>query len=339
MFTSWIDFTESVREYLTVDGVRKGSLTQKYIERLCRAGVLDLQSFIPSLKPHRKVEFLSGDLSGEKEYGADVASGDFAASASHILSVHVEGPSGLPRSLEITHGSYSKSLPTKGHNKFGCGSISFKSCGFTVRPALKENQKLVIRYTTEVSSFLPQDKVPFDERCVKLVGEFVKAHLSREVDKDLNLYNSYMQGYLREKSMYYLDRQDYLPDCLNDETPAKYDSEEMSLESKKIKAAENLFAGDLITLTESGVQRASSLLLTTSCDGFVKSDHASGTDALVYFEGIVPGSSLEPGARYFLTGSKGSKGTESPSSGISQYIGTALSSNEINFEPDQPIQL
>jgi hypothetical protein len=241
--------------------------------------------------------------------------------------------------LEMTSGSYAKDLPTRGHSKFRCGSISFKSCGFTVRPPLKTDQKLVIRYTTEVSSFLPQDKVPFDERCVKLVGEFVKAHLSREVDKDLNLYNSYMQGYLREKAMYYLDRLDYVPDCLNDETSAKYNSEEMSLETKNINAAEALFAGDLITLTESGAQRASSLQFSTSCDGFVKSDHAPGTDALVYFEGIVPGSSLEPGVRYFLTASKGSKGKNSPSSGISQYVGTALSSYEINFEPDQPIQL
>lgn len=339
MFTSWSDFTEGVREYLTVDGVRKGSLTQRYIERLCRAGVLDLQAFIPSLKPHLKKEFLSGDLSGEKEYGADVASGDFAASASHILSAHVEGPSGRPRRLEITSGSYASDLPKKGHSKFGCGSISFKSCGFTVRPPLKTGHKLVIRYTTEVSSFLPQDKVPFDERCVKLVGEFVKAHLSREIDKDLNLYNSYMQGYLREKAIYYLDRLNYLPDCLNDETPAKYNSEEMSLESKNINAAEDLFAGDLITLTESGVQRASSLQLSTSCDGFVRSDHASGTDALVYFEGILTGAGLEPGVRYFLNASRGSKGKHSPPSGISQYVGTALSSSEINFEPDQPIQL
>ena len=92
-------------------------------------------------------------------------------------------------------------------------------------------------------------------------------------------------------------------------------------------------------LTENGVERASSLQLVTSCDGFVKSDYASGTEALVYFEGILPGSDLEPGVRYFLNASKGSKGKDSPSSGISQFVGRAISSTEINFEPDQPIQL
>jgi hypothetical protein len=339
MFIPWDTFIEKVREYLTVDGVRKGSLTQRYVERVAKAGAIDLQSFVPSLKPHFRQEYAETDLSGDKEYGADVARGDFAASASSVLSVHVEDSKGNPRRIEITSGAYSPDLPRRGFNQFRCGSISFRSCGFSLRPPLKTDEKLVIRYVSEVSEFEAGDRVPFDERCVKMVGEFIKAHISREVDKDLNLYKSYMEGYLRERAIYHVDHKDYLPECINNNRANKYDSEEMSLETKILTAGEDLFAGDLVSMSPAGVLRASSLDASTSCDGFVVSNYSSGGDALIHFEGLVPGTDFVVGSRYYLSASKGSKSVTSPPSGISQFIGRAVTATEINFEPDQAIKL
>ena len=338
MHTSWHDFVEGVREYLTVDGVRKGSLTQRLIERLAKAAVLDLQSSIPSLKVHLEKGFLEEELVGVKQYGVDASSGDFVASASTVLTVHIESATGR-RQLELTSPSNSDRLPRKGHSHFQCGVISFTDCKFEVVPPLKTGEKLLIRYRQEVSEFNPNDKVPYDERCTKLVGEYVKAHLSREIDKDLNLYNSYFQGYLREKALYYIDRKDYIPTCLSDENPVKYDSSEMSDDAVKVIAVENLFANDLIALSDQGAVRASSVDEQTSCDGYVKTDVVAGSDALVYFEGKLTSSGLTPGARYYLGAGKGSFVSSSPPAGISQFIGRAISDSEVNFEASDPIQL
>ena len=338
MYTSWHDFVEGVREYLTVDGVRKGSLTQNLIERLAKAGALDLQSSIPSLKAHFAKEYLEEDLVGVKQYGVDASSGDFVASASTVLTVHVESATGK-RQLELTSPSNSDKLPKKGHSHYQCGVISFTDCGFQVVPPLKEGEKLVVRYRQEVSDFKPNDKVPYDERCIKLVGEYVKAHLSREIDKDLNLYNSYFQGYLREKALYYIDRKDYVPTCLSDENPVKYDSSEMSDDAVKVPAVENLFANDLIALSDRGAVRASSVDISTACDGFVKTDVVAGAEAMIYFEGKVTTSGATPGARYYLGAGRGTKVSDAPTIGVSQFIGRAISDTEINFEASDPIQL
>ena len=339
MFVSWDSFTETVREFLTVDGVRKGSLTQKYLARLIRAAALDLQAHVPSLKPHFRKEFPVEDLAKTKDNGMYVSSGEFSSSSTSVIAAHVISAKGKIRELERSPGVQSAKLPTRGVGQFQCGAISFTSCGFAVRPALKEGEILVIRYVSEVSDFQTNDRVPFDDRCAKMAAEFVKAHLSREIDKDLNLYKSYMEGYFRERAIYHLDRRDFLPDCLNDTQTVKYDSEQMSLESKILIAGEALFVGDLVTITPAGVQRATSLDPTMSCDGFVISDYDAGEESLVYFEGLVPGDTLDVGSRYYLSPSKGAVSLESPFTGISQFIGRAVSETEINFEPDQPSKL
>ena len=86
MFVSWDSFTETVREFLTVDGVRKGSLTQKYLARLIRAAALDLQAHVPSLKPHFRKEFPVEDLAKTKDNGMYVSSGEFSSSSTSVIA-------------------------------------------------------------------------------------------------------------------------------------------------------------------------------------------------------------------------------------------------------------
>ena len=341
MFIPWKKFTDKVRVLLTVDGVRKGSFTQKYIDQVIKAGVLDLQSFIPSLKPHFSHTYEYDDFT----HTTDESSVEFASPATNITSVHVIRTTGVESRARITYDEYQQKLPTTRIDDFP--NASFRSCSFEVRPPLvsitttdgvTSSEKVMLRYISEVSDFEEPDLVPFDDRCAKLVANYVKAHVSREIDKDLQLYSSYMLDYAKDRSIYHLDRAEYTPECMDDTQIIKYNSTTMSTNAETATAAENLSANDLVTFTPTGALKAQASA-GYSADGYVKTAVASGASAAVFLEGVLPGEGYVAGTRYYLSETPGLVTTISPSTGISQFIGKALSDTEINFEPDQPVRL
>ena len=75
--------------------------------------------------------------------------------------------------------------------------------------------------------------------------------------------------------------------------------------------------------------------------GFVKAATASAGTAAVYFEGRITGlTGLTPGARMYLSAATAGAATAtSPSSAgnVSQFVGIAVSTTEIDFEGSNPI--
>jgi hypothetical protein len=68
----------------------------------------------------------------------------------------------------------------------------------------------------------------------------------------------------------------------------------------------------------------------------------SGQNATVYFEGNISGlSSLTPGARYYLSATPGGVTATAPSTAtqLKQFIGKAISTTEISFEPEDGLVL
>jgi hypothetical protein len=63
------------------------------------------------------------------------------------------------------------------------------------------------------------EEVVFDEREAKAVAEYVKAHLQREVDKDLNMYQSHWKQYQKERQEIYRERREHKPSNLTDPYP------------------------------------------------------------------------------------------------------------------------
>lgn len=109
-------------------------------------------------------------------------------------------------------------------------------------------------------------------------------------------------------------------------------------ETKQIQASENLNAGDLVNIWNSGgqfrVRKADATTSGKEASGFVLSAVTSGQNATVYLEGTVTGlGGLLPG-RMYLSTTPGSA-TSTPPSGsgnVVQYIGNAVSTTEISFE-------
>ena len=63
------------------------------------------------------------------------------------------------------------------------------------------------------------EEVVFDEREAKAVAEYIKAHLQREVDKDLNMYKSHSTQYQKERQEIYRERREYKPTSLTNPYP------------------------------------------------------------------------------------------------------------------------
>lgn len=105
-------------------------------------------------------------------------------------------------------------------------------------------------------------------------------------------------------------------------------------DTKSIEASENLSAGDYVNVHDSSgakVRKADNSNNRPAV-GFVKDAVTSGQQALVYFEGINDDkSSLTIGGRCYLSTTGGVTQT-APTTGISQFLGVAVSATEISTE-------
>lgn len=116
-------------------------------------------------------------------------------------------------------------------------------------------------------------------------------------------------------------------------------------ETKLIQASENLSAGNLVNIWDSGgqfrVRKADASVAGKEAQGFVLSSVTSGQSAQVYLEGTITGlAGLLPG-RYYLATSPGEMTSSAPaaSGNVVQYIGEAVSTTEVTFERNDGIIL
>jgi hypothetical protein len=115
---------------------------------------------------------------------------------------------------------------------------------------------------------------------------------------------------------------------------------------KVAATSENLSAGDIVNLwDDSGTVKVRKADASNGrrAHGFVIASTTSPANATVYLDGTITGlTSLTPGAAYYLSGATAGDVTAtapSTSGYLSQEVGIALSTTELNFEEQQPITL
>ena len=115
-------------------------------------------------------------------------------------------------------------------------------------------------------------------------------------------------------------------------------------DTKSITASEALSAGDWVNVWDNAgtlsARKADATVAGKEADGFVLAAVTSGNPATVYFEGTnTQNAGLTLGGRYYLHTTAGGETTTAPSASgnVVQYLGKAISTTEISFEPDQPI--
>jgi len=106
-------------------------------------------------------------------------------------------------------------------------------------------------------------------------------------------------------------------------------------------AANDVVYIHLVTVTLTA-DKADATDATKRAQGYVKAAVNEGDDATVYLDGELPGTSLTPGAKYYLTTTPGTVSVTAPSGSgnMVQCVGEAVSETQIKFDPDKtPIVL
>lgn len=310
---NWGQFKDALRTYLLVDSERKGRGIQKYIDRLSRAALIDLQRYVPQLKTssvttYRKSPTTVSDWSSTKTYKfgdvvkytgqagdsfsgsynfqaiADTTAGDSPGVAIsyqdgqpingkwtrvNFLTPTSEGVAqeGL---LDIAYSEISecwvRRWPTTDNKQDNSayfklmilpwerrysildgvsrttrtcehpGLITFGRNEFILSPALADDEKLLINWVGEKhftsTAYWPDPTsttvagaagttydttlVTFDDMEAKAMAEYVKAHLQREVDNDLRMYESYMAQYRKSRQEIFRQRKEFKPAAIED---------------------------------------------------------------------------------------------------------------------------
>ena len=117
-------------------------------------------------------------------------------------------------------------------------------------------------------------------------------------------------------------------------------------DTQTFTAAENLAAGDFVTVDSGGnATKADSTAIGSEAIGFVMDAVLDTESALVYFEGTNPSivATLTIGTRYFL-GAGANEGTPvaappSADGNVIQYLGRATGANKLSFEPSEGIAI
>lgn len=206
----WSEFQSKVRINLLVDADRKGRGIQNYINQLMVSGVVNLQDYVDAFKARNVNTFFASDML-EVPTGNNSTEVEFTPTHATINSVIVSGL----RNDEGTQRwySYVEIVPWTARYRVinGCpvrsssysGRVTFGDGKMYLCSPLVDDQKLYVYWSGIKQVYDPDDLVIYDDASAKAVADYIKAHLNREVDKDVAMYKSYMEMYNKQRQEIY----------------------------------------------------------------------------------------------------------------------------------------
>ena len=224
---TWSEFKAAVRVYCTVDGNRLN--IQDYIDRMILSSVIDIQSYIPYYRVHGAVTYSQNGTIKDSEPLAedeDASSGALEGDMRITDAYFVDGNDDYDWADDLSQPSDDNDpcfrfpltvWPWANRHDLLCGmaaghhaiAIHPNGVNFIVFPQVTTTDKVEIFYQNIDRSFDDADVIPFDdEEVIQAVAENVKSKISREVDRDLSLHNSYLASYVKLRQRIYLDTRD-----------------------------------------------------------------------------------------------------------------------------------
>jgi hypothetical protein len=239
---NWQEFNDTTRVYLIVDSERKGRGVQNYIDQMISASVIDMQRYVPALRDNQLkyysssnlVEPNSEGLSSVNSEGLDVEEGIFNTAKTRVKQVIVRRIPTEDNNQEASRYFYPSIIPWESRFQLIDGGVTERTSGrpgrvafgpdrFWSAPKLRGDEALYVYYEGE-THYTPifratqaekDTPVMFDDMVAKSSADYVKAHLAKKVDNDLNQFKTYMQMYQKGRAEVYLNEKDYKSSSVN----------------------------------------------------------------------------------------------------------------------------
>lgn len=194
---TWSEFNTSVRVHLVAHNRRQG--IQTLIDSLIKAGVWDIQASIAHYVPVIRRTFSPTSL---RDLGY-VAKG-IIPPGSRILDVFVENGSDNTQRARYNIVNNLEEFSRMETGEAGAQTYRFhydpRTGEFFVDPKPADSGSVLkVTYSGKKLDYESDDDVPFDEKAVEAVGNFVNARLALQVDRDLPAANTFNALYVANK--------------------------------------------------------------------------------------------------------------------------------------------
>lgn len=193
--STWSQFKANVRLLCPVDANRFGVGTgaTNYLDQLIKQAVIDIQNFVPFYRSGNETIYMPDDL---VEDGL-ASVGELPDGAYPIEAFYVKTGSTCVRQPLWSYDYGSRYDLVCGNPRiincqFAIAIDDRQSRNFYVFPKVEEGREVSLFWDGVKTDYADSETVPFDEQVELAVSLFVKAAITREVDKDLAMAASYV---------------------------------------------------------------------------------------------------------------------------------------------------
>lgn len=216
---TWNEFKSDVKTFLTVDANRLG--TTEYTDRLIVGGTESVLSHVPFYRSTSTTRYNNTAPTGVKPLTTEGnASAGELPDMANVIQAWVVTDSDSDASVTDSSDNECIRYPLipysySNRRDLICdtpimersqGYMAIGKAGdFYVYPCLVDAEILELTWEGERADHSDTDKVSYDSPVSECVAEYVKAHIKREVDHDLKLYESYFASFRRKRRDLFLN--------------------------------------------------------------------------------------------------------------------------------------
>lgn len=216
---TWSEFKADVKTLLTVDANRLG--TTEFTDRFIIAGTEAVLSHVPFYRETKTTRYNNIATAGIKPLTTEgnASAGGLPDQANVIQAwviTDADSDASVTDSSDTECVKYPL-IPYSYSNKADLicdtpimersqGYMAIGKAGdFYVYPSLVDGEILELKWEGERANHNDADLTPYDTPVAECVAEYVKAHIKREVDHDLKLFESYLASFRRKRRDLYLN--------------------------------------------------------------------------------------------------------------------------------------
>lgn len=181
---TWKEFKDEVKALLTTDADRIG--IEANIDRLTRAAVADLQTYIPKFQANHIDIFSDSQLVLEEKSSAGSLQTGAKPREWFIVdsSAHDDPKSANRLPLTWIDWRWRHHLSREGMAKFGARyAVGPDGVNFYVTPAIDANHDLIVHWDGVKRKFQDKEELPLPDNATQAVYYFVKGHILTDYDK------------------------------------------------------------------------------------------------------------------------------------------------------------